>query len=95
MTVEESGESRHELSKMDKTCLELREIARKSKKNKKYLQVLITDIHKVTYMYIRTDHRCFISPYIYSVSNSAGSFLLELKTNIDYSNALSGILRKC
>lgn len=73
------------LSKIENTCLKLREIARELPQNRNKLRVLITDRYKVTYMYIRTDHRCFISPYIYSATNSAGSFLLELETSIDYS----------
>lgn len=87
-SVEQTGEGRHSLSKIENTCLELRQIARGIKNNKsrrRQLQVLITDIDKVTYMYIRTDQRCFISPYIYSATNSASSFLLELETKIDYS----------
>lgn len=83
--VEKTGEGRHSLSKLESTCLELRQIAHKLPKNKKQLSVLITDINKVTYMYIMTDRRCFISPYIYSATNSAGTFLLELEKGVDYS----------
>lgn len=83
--VERTGKGRHSLSKLESTCLELRQIAHKLPKNKKQLSVLITDINKVTYMYIMTDRRCFISPYIYSATNSAGTFLLELEKGVDYS----------
>lgn len=84
--AEKNGKELCQLSKMENTCYELRKIVRnvpKTSKNK--LKVYITDLSKVTYMYIRTDQQCFISPYIYSETNKSNSFLLELRTQIDYS----------
>lgn len=72
-------------TKMDRTCMELRKIYKQAdKKNRDNLQVYITDSEKVTYMYIRTDKQCFISPYITNKSNDANTFLLELKPRIEY-----------
>lgn len=74
------------LNKVERTCYELRMILRNVPKNKrKKLRVFYTDLKQVSYMYIRTDHKCFISPYIYSTTNSSNSFLLELETGVDYS----------
>lgn len=84
--AEKNGKELCQLSKMENTCYELRKIVRnvpKTAKNK--LKVYIIDLSKVTYMYIRTDQQCFISPYIYSETNKSNSFLLELRTQIDYS----------
>lgn len=84
--AEKEGKEICQLSKMENTCYELRKIVRnvpKTAKNK--LKVYIIDLSKVTYMYIRTDQQCFISPYIYSETNKSNSFLLELRTQIDYS----------
>ena len=84
--AEKEGKEICQLSKIENTCYELRKIVHnvpKTAKNK--LEVYITDLSKVTYMYIRTDQQCFISPYIYSETNKSNSFLLELRTQIDYS----------
>lgn len=84
--VEQNGGDKPQLNKIEKTCYELRQIVKGTpEKCKKHLQVYLTEPSKVTYMYIRTDHQCFISPYISSVSNSSSAFLLELETKVDYS----------
>lgn len=85
--VENTGEGRHLLSDLENTCFELRKIASglPKPKYKKRLKVFVTDLSQVTYMYIRTDTRCFISPYIHSTTNSSNTFLLELDTKVEYS----------
>ncbi len=84
--AESKGRGNCQLSKMENTCFELREIVRRVPRSARgNLKVYIADRAKVTYMYIRTDQQCFISPYIYSETNSSNSFLLELRTKIDYS----------
>ena len=74
------------LNKVERTCYEMRTIIRSIPADKrKKLQVHYSELKQVSYMYIRTDHKCFISPYIYSTTNSSNSFLLELETGVDYS----------
>lgn len=74
------------LNKIERTCYEMRNIIRKVPADKRTkLQVYFTELKQVSYMYIRTDHKCFISPYIYSTTISSNSFLLELETGVDYS----------
>lgn len=77
------------LNKTEKTVLYFCELADKiTESKKKYLKVYITDLKTVTYLYIRTDSQCIISPYIYSSTNSKNSFLLELKTDTKYAKTL-------
>lgn len=84
--VEKQGKESCQLGKMENTCYELRKIVRNvPRQAKSNLNVYITGLSEVTYMYIRTDYQCFISPYIYSKTNNSNSFLLELRTKIDYS----------
>lgn len=85
-SAEREGRESFQLGKMENTCYELRQIVRsvpKPARNK--LKVYLTKLSDVTYMYIRTDRQCFISPYIYSETNKSNTFLLELRTKIDYS----------
>lgn len=84
--AEREGRENCQLGKMENTCYELRKIVHNVPRTaRNRLKVYITDLSKVTYMYIRTDQQCFISPYIYSETNKSNSFLLELRTKIDYS----------
>ena len=74
------------MTKVDKTCYELAKLV--GSVNKKYrdnLELYITKSSSVTYMYIRTDCQCFVSPYILSPANSQNTFLLELDTGLEYS----------
>lgn len=74
------------LSKVENTYYELTNMMRGIEaKKKKYLELYITDRTNITYLYIRTDNQCFISPYILSPTNSRNSFLLELETGVEYS----------
>lgn len=74
------------LNKIERTCYEFRKIVRDAAPEKrKHLQVYRLSEREVTYMYIRTDKQCFISPYIHSVTAASNSFLLELEVGIDYS----------
>ena len=71
---------------MDRTCWELRQIYKSvSKPAGENLHVYIADPQQVTYMYIRTDKQCFMSPYISSKNADSNTFLLELKTKTEYS----------
>ena len=84
--AEKDFSQRIHLNKMEMTCFELRQIVKKVPKALRHnLLVYLADPIQVTYLYIRTDHQCFISPYIYSTNNNSNSFLLELETRIDYS----------
>lgn len=84
--AESEGVERCKLTKIERTCYELRKIVKTVPNGKKdKLEVYIAEPSKITYMYIRTDHQCFISPYITSATNDANSFLLELETKVEYS----------
>ena len=86
--VERGDKVKNELSKVEVTCYELRqiykEIDRNKWKRKGNLDVYIADRKLISYMYIRTDEQCVMSPYVYD----GDSFLLELKTGKEYSQFL-------
>lgn len=74
------------LSKVEKTYYEFASIIQDiDPKKRKYLELYIAERTEITYLYIRTDNQCFISPYIHSPTNSRNSFLLELETGAEYS----------
>lgn len=74
------------MSKVENTCYELAKMmSTVEEKYRTNLQLFITKRSLITYMYIRTDSQCFISPYISSPVNSQNTFLLELDTGVDYS----------
>lgn len=76
---------RSRLSKIEKTILTLCEVIKDVAKDKQHnLKVYVTNPSRVTYLYIRTDGQCIISPYIYSVDNNNNSFLLELQPRTSY-----------
>lgn len=87
--IEEAGKETSKCkfqNKMDRTCWELRAMAGQVPQSKREnLHVYVAHPDQVTYMYIRTDNQCFISPYITSNNHDANTFLLELKTRIEYS----------
>lgn len=82
--VERGEQDYNNLSNVEKTCYELRQVYKEIKsKNWRYkgnLNVYIADQKPISYMYIRTDVQCVISPYV----NDGDSFLLELKTGDEY-----------
>ena len=87
--VERGDKDENELSKIEVTCFELRQIIKEIRKNKRKhqignLDVYIADLKQVSYMYIRTDSRCFMSPYV----SSGNSFLLEMEAGFEYSRWL-------
>lgn len=87
LKVEEGYKDEKELSKIEATCYELRQIMNELENNnvKKgigNLDVYIADLKQVPYMYIRTDSRCFISPYL----STGDSFLLEMEVGFECSN---------
>ena len=74
------------LKKVERTVYELIKIRNSVDKKKwKYLEIHVTEKKDVTYLYIRTDSQCFISPYISNSTNKGDTFLLELETGVDYS----------
>ena len=74
------------LTKIESTCYELAKlIGGVDEAKREYLELYIAEREKVTYLYIRTDSQCFISPYILSLTNKRNSFLLELDTGVEYS----------
>lgn len=84
--VENGIKEKQQLSKVELTCYEFRQIVKNNKESKRKkhrgeLQVYVVDEQKVSYMYIRTDQQCFMSPYI----ASDNSFLLEMETGVEYS----------
>lgn len=87
--VEKGKKEERELNKIESTCYELRKIIQEIKENQKKianggLDVYIAELKRVSYMYIRTDYRCYMSPYV-----SAGdSFLLEMEVGVEYSRWL-------
>lgn len=77
--------SKNSLNKVEKTILYFYELAERIDENKKqFLKVYVTDLKEVTYLYIRTDYQCIISPYILSPTNNQNSFLLELQSGTEY-----------
>lgn len=87
LKVEEGYKDEKELSKIEATCYELRQIMNELENNKVKkaignLDVYIADLKQVPYMYIRTDSRCFISPYL----STGDSFLLEMEVGFECSN---------
>lgn len=87
--VERGNKKEKELSKIEVTCYELRKIIKKireaeTKRPRGNLDVYIAELRRVSYMYIRTDNRCYMSPYV-----SAGdTFLLEMEVGVEYSRWL-------
>lgn len=84
--VENGIKEKQQLSKVELTCYEFRQIVKNNKESKRKrhrgeLQVYVVDEQEVSYMYIRTDQQCFMSPYI----ASDNSFLLEMETGVEYS----------
>ncbi|MCM1414986.1 MAG: hypothetical protein NC430_03555 [bacterium] len=87
--VEKGDKKEKELSKIEATCYELRKIIREIKtRNEKHhigsLDVYIAELKRVSYMYIRTDVRCFMSPYV----SGGDTFLLEMEVGVEYSRWL-------
>ena len=79
-----------QLTKVEKTILNLCEYINKNvaEDKRKFLNVYVTDLSKVTYLYIRTDRQCIISPYTHSLDDHQNSFLLELKPGTSYVKSL-------
>jgi len=61
---------------------------------RKNLKVYVTNRSKITYLYIKTDYQCIISPYILSSTNNQNSFLLELKEGSKYAKAFADDFRE-
>lgn len=90
LQVEEGQKEEKELSKIEATCYELKQIINKFENNKVKkgignLDVYIADLTQVPYMYIKTDSRCYISPYL----STGDSFLLEMEVGCECSNWLN------
>lgn len=76
------------LNKTEKTLLYfIQLLGSVDQNNWKNLKVYVNQLSKVTYLYIRTDYQCIISPYILSPTNSKNSFLLELQAGTTYTRA--------
>ena len=74
------------LRDIEYTCVWLYQIWRKACcPTRKYLKVYIADRAEVTHMYIRTDTRCYVAPYVLDKANNRNSVLLELNKNTEYS----------
>lgn len=83
------NQSENVLSKIEKTVLYLCQVLVDIPKDKwQYLRVYVNDLKKITYLYIRTDEQCIISPYIYSMDSNNNSFLLELQPRTSYVKSL-------
>lgn len=86
IAVFRKAQDKKKLTKIEKTYYELIKVLDGiAEEKRKYLEIYITEKTDVTYLYIRTDSQCFISPYILSPTNSRYSFLLELETGVEYS----------
>lgn len=76
------------LNKTERTVLFFLQLLENVASTKKqYLKLYVTERAKVTYLYIRTDIQCIVSPYIHSPNNNQNSFLLELKSDTAYTRA--------
>ena len=82
-----SEKNKNNLSKVERTCLYFAELLRNVEQDKREnLEVYITDINKITYMYIRTDCQCIISPYLAAETGNRGvSFLAEFDVTSEFS----------
>lgn len=82
-----SEKNKNELSKVERTCFYFAELLKNMEQDKReYLEVYITDMKKVTYMYIRTDCQCIISPYLAAGTGNRGvSFLAEFDVMSEFS----------
>lgn len=79
---------RRNLTKPEKTVLDLYQLLQDVDIERRgYLKVYVSDLKKVTYMYIRTDNQSIVSPYIFSPSNNPHAFLLELESESAYAKA--------
>ena len=78
------------LSKLERTILEFYTFYNNEmgKESRKHLRICVTDLRKVTYLYIRTDAQCIISPYMHSLDDHQNSFLLELQPGTQYVKSL-------
>lgn len=77
----------NELSKIDKTYYHLYQLWKTLPKDKRnMLEVYTASRERVTYLYIRTDTQCFVSPYILG-KESGNSFLLEIKAGEKYADS--------
>lgn len=86
---------KQKLTKVERTCYELTKVVGAvAKEKRENLELYVTEKVKVTYLYIRTDSQCFISPYILSPTNSRNSFLLELETGVEYSQCFEEDFRE-
>lgn len=76
-----------QLSKIDKTYYYLRQLWKELPENSRnLLEVYTASRERVTYLYIRTDTQCFVSPYILG-KESGNSFLLEIKAGEKYADS--------
>lgn len=76
-------DKQEQLSKPEQTICILKSINVKNTDDLKHLKVYRTDKINVTYLYIKTDIQCLISPYI-SRENNKNSFLLEMSSGSEY-----------
>lgn len=77
----------NKLSKIDKTYYHLYQLWKKLPEDKRDgLEVYTVGRERVTYLYIRTDTQCFVSPYILG-QESGNSFLLEIKAGEKYADS--------
>lgn len=78
-----------ELSKIEKTLLYFCQfISELPEDTQQHLKIYITNLSKVTYLYIRTDKQCIISPYMHSLDDHQNSFLLEFQPGSAYAKPL-------
>lgn len=76
------------LTKPEKTYCNLFKLAEKCVGEEcRGLLVYIFPPEKATYLYIRTDKKCYVSPYIVSEQYAKQSFLLEMDIDSEYARA--------
>ena len=74
------------LKEIERTCVWMYQVWKKaSDKGKTHLQVYLADRSEITHMYIRTDSRCYVSPYVLDKANNKNSVLLEINESTEYS----------
>lgn len=87
ISVVSGKEQFSQLSKINKTYYHLYQLWERLPEDKRnMLEVYTASRERVTYLYIRTDTQCFVSPYILG-QESGNSFLLEIKAGEKYADS--------
>lgn len=82
---------RDNLKEVEKTYFFLYKLIKELPVNKRsYIEGYIVEPSEMTYMYIRTDNACYISPYLSSEKYDIDSFLIEFDINAERCQCFMG-----